>query len=168
MRVTIVPIGEPDAASLRLLAEDLIEAGFYTAMSGREQAPGAAYDPPRRQYRADALLDMLRRHQGERVLGVTDADLYVDGLNFVFGLAEGRGRVALISLARLGADADPAKARARALKEAVHELGHTFGLDHCDLPGCVMHFSNCLADTDRKADRFCAQCLDRVRRSAQR
>jgi archaemetzincin len=150
-----------------MLAEDLAEAGFDTAMSDREEAPGPAYDPVRRQYRADAFLEALRRHRGERVLGVTDFDLYVSGLNFVFGLAEGHGRVALISLARLGADVDPAKARARALKEAVHELGHTIGLDHCGLPRCVMHFSNCLADTDRKAGRFCARCLDRARRLSQ-
>jgi archaemetzincin len=168
MRVTIVPIGQPDAVSLRMLAEDLIEGGFDATISDREQPPERAYEPSRRQYRADAFLDMLRRHRGERVLGVTDVDLYADGLNFVFGSAEDRGRAALISLGRLGADADPAKARARALKEAVHELGHTIGLGHCDVPGCVMHFSNCLADTDRKGGRFCASCRDQVRRLAQR
>jgi archaemetzincin len=46
----------------------------------------------------------------------------------------------------------------RALKEAVHELGHTLGLVHCPEAGCVMHFSNTLADTDCKSHRLCAMC----------
>jgi archaemetzincin len=99
MRVTVVPMGRPDAASLRMLAEDLAEASFDAALSEGEPPPRPAYDPARRQYRADAFLDALRRHPGDRVLGVTDLDLYVNGLNFVFGLAETRGRMALISLA---------------------------------------------------------------------
>jgi len=51
---------------------------------------------------------------------------------------------------------------ARAVKEAVHELGHTFGLDHCSDPRCVMHFSNMLADTDRKGREFCPSCRARL------
>jgi len=50
----------------------------------------------------------------------------------------------------------------RAVKEAVHELGHTFGLDHCSDPRCVMHFSNMLADTDRKGREFCPSCRARL------
>jgi archaemetzincin len=32
----------------------------------------------------------------------------------------------------------------RLVKEAVHELGHAFGLNHCENIECVMHFSNSL------------------------
>jgi Peptidase family M54 len=70
-------------------------------------------------------------------------------LNFVFGIAQSRGRAAVISLCRLGLGADPPLRRERVLKEAVHELGHTLGLNHCPDAKCVMHFSNSLADTDR-------------------
>lgn len=45
------------------------------------------------------------------------------------------------------------------MKEAVHELGHTFGLVHCIDPKCVMFFSNSLADTDNKNTKFCKKCI---------
>jgi archaemetzincin len=165
MRVTLVPIGRPDPDALRALGHDLAATGFDVEPGESELLPDAAYDPRRNQYRAAELLAPLRSLPGDRVLGVTDADLYEDDLNFVLGLAERYGRAAVISLARLGLGADPARARARALKEAVHEIGHTLGLGHCADKSCVMHFSNRLADTDRKTSRFCATCLGRLKRA---
>ena len=88
---------------------------------------------------------------------VTHRDLFAGGLNFVFGIAS-PGGACLISTARLVAGADDALFRARLLKEAVHELGHTLGLGHCADSGCVMHFSNNLADTDCKGDAYCSRC----------
>lgn len=93
----------------------------------------------------------------EKLLGVVDVDLFVLGLNFVFGLAA--GNTAVISLARLrpeyyGEKKNEYLLRERALKEAIHELGHTFGLHHCPDIRCIMHFSNRLEDTDIKGTDF--------------
>ena len=53
--------------------------------------------------------------------------------------------------------------RARLDTEAVHELGHTFGLLHCPEPTCVMHASTYVEGIDQKESRFCTACLPLVR-----
>lgn len=75
--------------------------------------------------------------------------------------------IALISVTRLnpefyGEKPDRAKYYRRILTEAVHELGHAFGLPHCTIPTCVMYFSNSIDDTDRKGYNFCKRCKTRL------
>lgn len=125
--------------------------------------PPVACDSTRRQYHSTPILRQLARvkpHDAERLLGITDVDLYVPELNFVFGEADADRGVAVVSLARLHTDGADQRARAvflkRAATEAIHELGHTYHLDHCTDPRCVMWFSNTLADSDRKGLAFCA------------
>jgi archaemetzincin len=104
----------------------------------------------------------------ERILGIVDLDLYVPRLNFVFG--EASQRVAIISLTRLRDEfyhlpKDESLFRKRVLTEAVHELGHTYGLEHCRIPQCVMFFSKSLIDTDTKGPDFCPKCKNKISRS---
>ncbi len=110
--------------------------------------PRAAYYPPRRRYRADRLLDFLRRRlEGEpattRVLGLTSVDVSTTKPPHqdwgVFGLGELGGRSCVISTFRLRRRArDDDHVRFRVVTTAVHEVGHTLGLEHCTEPGCVM------------------------------
>jgi archaemetzincin len=129
--------------------------------------PASAYVAARGQYRAEPLLALVSGHGARHVLALTHRDLYAGDLNFVFGIASPRG-ACVVSTARLAAGADEALFRARLVKEAVHELGHTLGLEHCADRGCVMHFSNRLADTDRKGDAYCGRCAAAMQATSRR
>jgi archaemetzincin len=134
--------------------------------------PENAYNPRRRQYLGEAILDALRAlpyPTAGRVLGLTEADCTTPGLNFIFGQAALNGREAFVALPRLRSsfyglaeDPDLPDWRRRALKECVHELGHTWGLRHCRDLRCVMRFSNSLLDTDAKGAAFCSRCQRRL------
>ncbi|HEX8905815.1 MAG TPA: matrixin family metalloprotease, partial [Longimicrobiaceae bacterium] len=93
-------------------------------------------------------------------LVVTDARLEAPEVGRVFGEAAVGGGCAVVGLGDLdgGKRCDETTLLLRATKEAVHELGHAAGLAHCADPLCVMYPSLHIADTDRKAERFCARC----------
>jgi len=156
--VTLIPFQGVDPDIVSDLAQDLAGLGFAASVALPIEVPAGSYDPHRRQYHAEALLAAVGEAASARMLGITKDDLYVEGLNFVFGLAERPGKAAVISLYRLQSGVDLQTYRQRVVKEAVHELGHTLGLNHCPDPGCMMHFSNSLRDTDRKGSGFCAAC----------
>ena len=168
--ILLIPIGEVEAASLEILRQSLAEVfGSGIQMGGRVLLPQQGWDPDRGQYLASALLALVPSPAwGNRALGVVDVDLFAPGLNFVFGQADIAAKRAIISLRRLrqefyGLPRDETLFMERSLKEAVHELGHTYGIGHCPDHSCVMHFSNSLGDTDMKGWNFCAVCQEKVR-----
>jgi len=127
-----------------------------------------AYAPDRRQYHATLILASLLRHLPDKhtkIVGVTPVDLYIPVLTFVFGQAQLNGPGAVISTYRLrnefyGLPPDDGLLLERAIKEAVHELGHAFGLVHCPSVSCVMHASSYVEDVDIKGESFCTNCMD--------
>jgi len=166
--ITLVPIGLNQTEILEALKKDLSEIFRSKVRSVPSlEIPADSYNQQRNQYHATRFLAALRNsmkpEKQEKILGITSKDLYVEKLNFVFGQAEFPGNYGVISLARLdpsfyGLPEDRSLFLKRALKEAVHELGHTFGLKHCINFDCVMYFSNTLKDTDRKKTEFCPLC----------
>jgi archaemetzincin len=92
-------------------------------------------------------------------------------LTFVFGQAQLGGRTGVVSLARLrqefyGLPPDRAVFAGRAVKEALHETGHMFGLVHCAERGCAMSLATNVRQIDTKQAAFCAPCTARLRRGA--
>ena len=172
MSILLVPIGEIDKKVIERLQADL-EKIFHTLVEAGQGMPHPdyAYNKKRNQYLSTAILKTLMEQREymtyEKVLGVVDQDLYVPELNFVFG--EAGQQAAVISLTRLRQEfyrlpQDQNLYYKRILTEAVHELGHTYGLGHCRNPHCVMFFSNSLKDTDRKGPEFCPECKIKLSR----
>ncbi len=171
MKITLKPIGDIDNNILEELQARLNQTfGCPVETTSEAIELEQAYDSKRRQYLASKLLAKLKKSgvaKGEKVLAIVDVDLYAPELKFIFGQAETAAGVAIISLCRLSQEyyelpPDEALFLDRATKEAVHELGHTFGLEHCQNNKCVMHFSNSLSDTDWKQAAFCSQCRPKL------
>jgi archaemetzincin len=132
--------------------------------------PEFAYHGERQQYHSSEILAAMQRyvaHDTWRVLGVTAVDLYIPILTFVFGEAQIGGPCGLVSAHRLrqefyGLPPDPALLQQRILEEAVHEIGHTLVLTHCDDYQCAMAPSHAVEWIDLKESLLCDACHTRV------
>lgn len=170
---------------LYVAATEEVEREALAAVTGRVAAEFAypvrglelgsvefAFDAERRQYGSIPVLDMLLRRcppDAVKLLAVTERDLFIPVLTFVFGQAQLGGRVGVLSFARLrqefyGMAANREIFLERAYKEALHETGHLFGLVHCAEPRCAMSLSTTVRQIDLKDDAFCAACGARWRR----
>ena len=169
--ILLVPIG-PIPIHLISWLEDKL--GFYVARpvkTGKAvPLPRQGYDEQRQQYTADAVMELLQGvscPEAERLVGLIDQDCRSQRLNFVFGFADVNGRESFVALPRLRPDfyeldENKCLVRQRVLKEVVHELGHTWGLSHCENEACVMRFSNSVEDTDGKDTAFCQNCRAKI------
>jgi archaemetzincin len=166
--ILIVPIRPVDHVELTSLIAPLTTT-FEQSVSIEELNyvdPAFAFNSYRNQFNSTsiiaALLERYPAHQG-KIIGITTVDLFVPVLTYVFGEAQLDGKVAVLSSFRLreelfGLDPNPELEHNRLVKEAVHELGHTFGLIHCPIPECVMHASSSAEEVDVKGKNFCDEC----------
>jgi archaemetzincin len=133
--------------------------------------PEYAYDRTAGQYSSTLIVKELVRNcppDAVRLFAVTERDLFIPMLTFVFGQAQLGGTVAIISLARLRQEfyhlpPNGALLAARSTKEALHEMGHTFGLIHCPDGACTMSLAINIQQLDRKGAAFCRSCEVSIR-----
>ncbi len=131
------------------------------------ERPAHAFDPKRKQHLSTAILRWIldAGPGGGKVLAVTDRDLFIPILTYVFGEAQLGGGAAVVSTARLSEDIElfgPWLLVERLAKEATHEVGHAFGLVHCGTPGCVMGRSPAVREVDEKSSELCEECRAHV------
>lgn len=132
--------------------------------------PLFAFEPRRNQYYAKRIIEKLSLElppNCEKLIGLTDVDLCTPVLTFVYGAAQLSGNVAVVSLNRLRQEFyylphNDVLLVERLLKECIHELGHCYGLFHCNNSKCVMCFSNSIISIDNKEKNFCVGCKEFV------
>jgi len=162
--IGLVAVGNPRRSILDALEPALARA-FGTTCSRSEILvdPRPAYHSERAQYHSTAILEQLvRQASGTTLLGVTDVDLFIPILTFVFGEAQVGGSAAIVSYHRLqqefyGLPGDETLLIDRTIKEAIHEVGHIQGLTHCDDYACVMSSSHSVEAIDLKCAAFCGK-----------
>jgi len=132
--------------------------------------PEFAFHAERQQYHSSEMLARMQSLVGPetwRLLAITERDLYIPILTFVFGEAQMGGPCAVVSSHRLtqefyGLQPDRDLLRERLLKESVHEIGHTLQLTHCDDYRCVMASSHAVEWIDLKDNSLCSHCFSRA------
>ncbi len=150
-------------------------AAEYGAPVKEVAIPGLefAFEAARQQYRSMDVLEMLARRcppDAWKVLALTERDLFVPVLTFVFGQAQLGGRVGVVSLARLrqefyGMAPNAQILLERVAKEALHETGHMLGLVHCLDRSCAMSLATNVRQIDGKQAAWCSACAARLRQS---
>ncbi|MFN3134743.1 MAG: archaemetzincin family Zn-dependent metalloprotease [Candidatus Kryptonium sp.] len=129
-----------------------------------------AYDSSREQFNSTKIISILLekfKNFNGKVLGVISIDLFIPVLTYVFGEAQLKGKVSIVSTFRLseityGFPENKKLTAERLLKEAIHELGHNFGLLHCENYLCVMHSSTSVEEVDIKTASFCDECYKKL------
>ena len=167
----LLPVGPVDERLLRHLKSAIPQCLHATCtVLPAVLDPAPTFHGERQQYHSSEILRLMQDFvgaDGGRLLGVTTMDLYIPILTFVFGEAQMDGPCALVSAHRLrqefyGLPADPDLLSRRLLKEAVHEIGHTLALTHCDDYRCVMAPSHAVEWIDLKESTLCPACQARV------
>jgi len=164
--IDLIPLGAVNAFVLETIVRATRDAfGLATRIAPPIADIECAYSESRNQYHVSKLLNLvLNQPPGVfKVMGVAEVDIYLPIFTFLFGQAQLGGRGALVSTHRLhnrfyGLPEDPQLYAERIAKEAIHELGHTFGLLHCLDPACVMRSSTYVEDVDQKSLEFCLTC----------
>lgn len=166
--IYLVSMGNIDADIVQSASLSLWHTfGLEVNQTDPMEIPSDAYDNKRMQYSSIEILRMLHKSAPKkafRVLALTDKDLFIPVLSFVYGHAQFEGKVGIVSIARLrqefyGFPEDREILTARAVKEVIHETGHLFGLTHCNDASCPMTLSTNIRSLDRKGVSLCESCM---------
>ncbi|HEU4522270.1 MAG TPA: archaemetzincin [Thermoanaerobaculia bacterium] len=171
--IHLVRLGNVDRALIdRVRLAVMREYRVACRLDAQQLDPAFAFHPERGQYHSTTIIQRLAAmDRAETVVGITQVDLFIPILTYVFGEAQMNGSSAVVSFHRFaqefyGLPADPSLLAARLSKTVVHEIGHTAGLTHCDDYDCVMAASHSVEYLDLKGVSLCAACLASLHSSA--
>ena len=171
--VVIVPFGEVDEAFIDAAAEAVkARVDAEVRIDAMRELPKTAWYAPRKRWRAEKLLVAIDVDPPEgawKVLVITSAEISTTKGDIKdWGIA-GLGNLgALSSVASTFLYTRHSKTKAQALKRftdvAVHEFGHTLGLEHCETTGCVMADAKgkAMKSADQSRGHYCLRCRTKV------
>ena len=173
--IAIQPFGHFDSALTALLVPE-IRVQFknsQVAICKEIPLPGKAYYQPRNRYRAEILLEYLeslRNRRHTKILGLTQKDISTTKGEYpdwgIFGLGTIGGGPSVVSTYRLRKRAGKRLFEDRLVKVVIHEIGHTFGLDHCPDPACVMaDYKGTIKSLDASNKQFCVKCAAELQKT---
>lgn len=163
--------GQFEQKHLELIAMDILrEYDIHTDIRECRSDISRFFDPARHQYDANQLLrhiDLINNGNALKTIAIFRVDLFIPILTYIFGQAAYKGKTGVVSIYRLkneqyGLKPDENLLIERLRKVVIHELGHTFGLIHCQNPDCVMRSSTYVEDIDQKKLRFCKKCREQL------
>ena len=162
----ISPIGELSTELIEEIRREIKRIfGFSIEITPILEDLTFALDADRHQYHSTLILEQLAARmppKAKKVLAIAQVDLFIPILTHVFGEAQLGGSACIVSTFRLNEGHSgmvvPKKYMDRIIKEAIHELGHTFNLRHCPDHTCIMHYCRNEQDVDRKSDQLCRYC----------
>jgi len=164
--IVISPIGKIDTSLFTTIANSITDIfGCSAQVTALLPDISFAYDNNRSQYNSTEILNQLSPllpKNAIKIIAITDVDLFIPILTYVYGEAQLGGISSILSVHRLTELIPSINSDAiiyeRVYKEAVHEIGHTFNLKHCEDTACIMHYCRGIEDVDRKADQLCRYC----------
>jgi len=172
--LAIQPLGRVDPVlvdSARAAISEIYGVGSITALPVQPLPKSAFYEPGKR-YRAEKLLEYLddrRADQYSRIVGLTTVDISTTkGQPYdwgIFGMANLKNSACVISTYRLGKGRVSGALFTERFKKVVsHEVGHTFGLPHCTIPGCIMNdVAGSIKTIDQSSGKLCSWCRGHLR-----
>ncbi|MFC1533877.1 archaemetzincin family Zn-dependent metalloprotease [Thermodesulfobacteriota bacterium] len=164
--IVISPVGDLDLKLIEQVRKRVSQKfGYGTVILSLLQDMEFALDPARDQHYSTKILERLAGlapQNAIKLIAICDVDLFIPILTHVYGEAQLGGKACIISTYRLNQGMPPINAQKtfhqRVIKEAIHELGHTFNLRHCHDKSCGMHYCHEVRDVDNKSEQFCRYC----------
>ena len=157
--ILVLPLGNVPKAVLNPVCKKLVAVYSNTRLLPQAALPLFAYYSPRGRYKADSLISWMGKmaKPNEVYIGITTSDISsAKGNNpdwGVMGLGYQPGPACIVSTFRLHKN----NLNEELFKVAIHEAGHTMGLDHCKVRTCFMRDAEGKNSTGEE-NEFCSKC----------
>lgn len=170
--IAILPLGSIDTGMVKRVIPYISKEydNAQITLLAKVEMPSFAYFKPRNRWRAEKILAFLDSvpFKAAKIVGLTALDLSTTKDSYpdwgVFGYGWIGGKSCVCSIYRLKNKDTREQFDIRLRKLIIHELGHTYGLDHCAWPQCVMaDYKGTMASLDRTSWHLCVQCREKYR-----